>query len=184
MKYRFMILLALAIVMVLAPFSVALAGPATTFPVTGTGTTNAGVAVNFAGTFDIKKFDVQNNQLVAIGALSGTITDAGGTTLGTVNLKSVTIPVISGGSQSASQDVGVSQSCDILHLVLGPLHLDLFGLVVDLNQIVLDIDAEPGPGNLLGNLLCAITGLFDNSGPLNIIADLLNSLLDLLNWLG
>jgi hypothetical protein len=189
MKYRIMIFLALTIALVLAPISVAIAAPATTFPVAGTGTTTiAGVQVpvNFSGTFDIKKFEVQNNKLVAIGALSGTVTDASGASLRQVNIKSITIPVISGGSQaaSASRDVGVSQTCDILHLVLGPLDLDLLGLVVHLDQIVLDIDAEGGQGNLLGNLLCAIVGLFDGGGPLNIIADLLNSLLDLLNWVG
>jgi hypothetical protein len=49
--------------------------------------------------------------------------------------------------------------CSILHLVLGPIDLDLLGLVVHLNRVVLDITAQPGPGNLLGNLLRAIAGL-------------------------
>jgi hypothetical protein len=43
-------------------------------------------------------------------------------------------------------------SCPILHLVLGPLN-HLLGLNVSLNQVILDITAIPGPGNLLGNLL-------------------------------
>ena len=46
-------------------------------------------------------------------------------------------------------------SCDILRLVLGPLHLDVLGLVIDLNRVVLTIVGETGAGNLLGNLLCA-----------------------------
>jgi len=55
---------------------------------------------------------------------------------------------------------------------------------VHVDRIVIDITAQPGPGNLLGNLLCAIAGLLDQPGaPLNIIADLLNSLLDLLVFL-
>jgi hypothetical protein len=41
----------------------------------------------------------------------------------------------------------------VLNLVLGPLHLDLLGLVVDLNQVHLVITAVQAPGNLLGNLL-------------------------------
>lgn len=49
-------------------------------------------------------------------------------------------------------DVGIS-SCPILHLVLGPLNPNLLGLNVSLNQVILDITAIPGPGNLLGNLL-------------------------------
>jgi hypothetical protein len=52
-------------------------------------------------------------------------------------------------------------SCAILGLVLGPLHLDVLGLVVDLNRVVLNITGQTGPGNLLGNLLCALTGILD-----------------------
>ena len=38
--------------------------------------------------------------------------------------------------------------------------------------------AEPGPGNLLGNLLCAVAGLFDNTGgALGGISALLNRIL-------
>ena len=42
-----------------------------------------------------------------------------------------------------------------------PITLDLLGLVVRTNLINVRIDAVPGPGNLLGNLLCAITGILD-----------------------
>lgn len=69
-------------------------------------------------------------------------------------------------------------SCDILNLVLGPLHLDVLGLVVDLNQVVLDITAQSGAGNLLGNLLCAVAGLLDGNG-ITGLANLLNRLLGL-----
>ena len=68
-------------------------------------------------------------------------------------------------------------SCEILNLVLGPLHLDLLGLVVDLNQVVLNITAVPGAGNLLGNLLCAVTGLLDGGGSATQIVNLLNGIL-------
>lgn len=54
-------------------------------------------------------------------------------------------------------------SCRILELDLGPLNLDLLGLVVDLSAISLDVTAVAGPGNLLGNLLCAVAGLLDGS---------------------
>ena len=49
--------------------------------------------------------------------------------------------------------------------------------MIDLNQVVLKITAESGPGNLLGNLLCAIAGLLDNGGALNRLVGLLNNLL-------
>jgi len=73
----------------------------------------------------------------------------------------------------------ITQStCDILTLNLGPLHLDVLGLVVDLNRVILTITAEQGPGNLLGNLLCAVAGLLDSGLPLGTIGDALANLLN------
>jgi hypothetical protein len=46
-------------------------------------------------------------------------------------------------------------TCPVLNLVLGPLHLDLLGLVVDLNQVHLTITAEP-TGGILGSLFCGL----------------------------
>jgi len=86
---------------------------------------------------------------------------------------------------SGAPAAGVSAaSCDILNLVLGPLDLNLLGLEVHLNQVVLDIVAVSGAGNLLGNLLCAVAGLLDGPGPLGQIAGLLNQILGILNGLG
>jgi hypothetical protein len=45
--------------------------------------------------------------------------------------------------------------CQILDLVLGPLHLNLLGLIVDLNQLHLQITADPN-GGILGSLLCSL----------------------------
>jgi hypothetical protein len=126
----------------------------------------------FAGELDVTRFAVQNGQLVARGTLSGTCTDASGTVLSTLPDTAVTIPV------NLQQ---TTATCEILDLVLGPLHLDLLGLVVDLDTVDLEITAESGPGNLLGNLLCAITGLLDNPGsPLGGLAALLNRILSIL----
>ena len=72
------------------------------------------------------------------------------------------------------------ETCPILHLELGPLDLNLLGLRVQLNQVVLDITAIPGPGNLLGNLLCAIAGLLDGVDLSGILGNLLQNLLDAL----
>jgi hypothetical protein len=121
-----------------------------------------GVA-SFAGTFNLTRFAVQNGGVVAIGTLTGTLTDlVNGVTTSIV--RNVAVPIAE-----------VTQAtCEILNLELGPIHLDLLGLVVDLNEVVLNITAEPGPGNLLGNLLCAVAGLLDNP---NGLARLLNNLL-------
>jgi hypothetical protein len=47
-----------------------------------------------------------------------------------------------------------TDECSVLHLILGPLHLELLGLVADLNKIVLDLTAIPG--TLLGNVFCQL----------------------------
>ena len=55
------------------------------------------------------------------------------------------------------------QTCQVLKLVLGPLHLDLLGLVVDLygrttsDPVIVTINAQPDKG-LLGQLLCGLAG--------------------------
>jgi hypothetical protein len=72
-------------------------------------------------------------------------------------------------------------SCGILSLVLGPLHLDVLGLVVDLNRVVLDIVGQTGAGNLLGNLLCALTGILDGSVILTRFLAVLTELLEAIN---
>ena len=54
-------------------------------------------------------------------------------------------------------------TCQVLKLILGPLHLDLLGLNVDLygrtkrDPVVVTITALPGHG-LLGDVLCALAG--------------------------
>lgn len=85
----------------------------------------------------------------------------------------------------ATSDVALAQQaevCDILTLVLGPLFLDVLGLVVELpNKLILTITAVPGAGNLLGNLLCAVAGLLDGNGfALGRLRNLLNQILGLL----
>jgi hypothetical protein len=129
------------------------------------GTSSTGT---FAGTFDLNRFAVQNGALVAVGTLTGTFTDTTTGVVTTITDAVVRIPVTASGT------------CQILHLELGPLDLDLLGLVVHLDRVVLDITAESGPGNLLGNLLCGIAGLLDGNAPLSVIARLLNQLIGLL----
>jgi len=69
--------------------------------------------------------------------------------------------------------------CTVLELTLGPLDLNLLGLVVHLDRVHLNITAQQGPGNLLGNLLCAVAGLLDGglNGLLGRLVTLLNQIL-------
>lgn len=128
---------------------------------------------NVAGTFDVSRFANQSGELVAIGTFTGTVTDAAG--------------AVTSGSQQVALPVDVQQSagsCQILDLVLGPLDLDLLGLQVHLDQVHLNITAQSGPGNLLGNLLCAVAHLLDGPTGVNAIltqiAALLNQILGIL----
>jgi hypothetical protein len=135
-------------------------------PVNGTTATGG----TFVGTLDLARFAVRNNELVALGTLNGTIRDSSGAIVGTV--------------RNAAAEVAVNAakgSCSVLHLELGPVDLDLLGLQVHLNRVVLDITAVPGPGNLLGNLLCSIANLLNAQSPLSILSDALNGLLRIVN---
>ena len=133
---------------------------------------NADGQGKFAGTFTPTKFSVVNGVLEATGLVKGTMTDANGTTLGTVS-QTATIPV----DRTAAPD---AIGCNVLNLTLGPLNLNLLGLVVTLNQVHLTITAVPGAGNLLGNLLCAVANLLNGTGSLSAIAALLSQILALL----
>jgi hypothetical protein len=72
-------------------------------------------------------------------------------------------------------------SCDILNLSVGPLHLNLLGLEVDLDNcnngpVTVDITAEPGPGKLLGNLLCGLADILNDGGSQTAIDQLLGKI--------
>jgi len=67
-----------------------------------------------------------------------------------------------------------ASTTQILNLHLGPIHLDLLGLKVDTSEICLNISAQTGPGNLLGNLLAGVAGALDGG----------TSLTDILGGLG
>jgi len=166
-----------------APAAPAAAAGKLTSTVTGT-FTNADGQGTFTGTFTPQKFSVANGVLEATGLLKGTMTDANGTKLGTVS-QTVTMPVNTGATTGGAKANATNQvlACQVLDLVLGPLNLNLLGLVVTLNQVHLNITAVPGAGNLLGNLLCAVAGLLNGgglSGVLGQIASLLNQILALL----
>jgi hypothetical protein len=139
-----------------APVSHGVNAAATTLPVTGT----LADGTVFNGAISGLKTSVVDGVLTATGTITGTGLPADGTTF--------TAPV---------QSVAAPNGCKILNLDLGPLHLDLLGLVIDLAPVNLDITAVPGAGNLLGNLLCAVAGLLDRGGPLQGISALLNRLL-------
>jgi len=134
------------------------------------------------GSFTPRKFVTKNGRLAAIGKLNVVTRGPGkdlhrvkyGVTMlvkrGTVS----NVGTFGGGKMASAAPLG---SCDILNLVLGPLDLNLLGLTVHLNRVVLDIVAVTGAGNLLGNLLCAVAGLLDGTGLLSTVLATLNQIL-------
>jgi len=155
----------------------------------------------FKGKLDITHFEAEGDeQLTAHGTLSGVLKDLPNGHTRQVQDEPVTWPVkringkelpqkgaalssddpaadlfakVDGASQEALQ-----QTCAILNLDLAPLDLQLLGLHVHLSEVLLLIEAIGGPGNLLGNLLCAVAGLLDPGG---ILAGLLGQIAGLLN---
>jgi len=69
----------------------------------------------------------------------------------------------------SASPAAVAGECPILHLQLEPINLDVLGLQVETSAICLDITAQEGSGNLLGNLLCDVAGLLDNGASIGSI---------------
>jgi hypothetical protein len=135
-----------------------------------TGTYGSGGTVS--GVFAPLRSYVSHSKAYVQGDLTVTLRRATGGLLTGTTRHNVALPVAAPGGGAATPSAQAATSCPILHLVLGPLDLNLLGLVVHLNKVTLDITAQSGPGNLLGNLLCAVAGLLDRTNP---------SILDLLN---
>jgi hypothetical protein len=129
------------------------------------------------GRFAIRRFTQRGGQLYAVGKLTGRL--KGRRVSRTVRLPATVAP---GGAQAA-QIPPTPGACQILSLTIQPIDLNLLGLRVRTSRIDLLIEGVPGPGNLLGNLLCAITGLLNPnalaSTPLGQLVQILNALLAL-----
>jgi hypothetical protein len=151
-----------------------------------TQTVNVTGTKGFKGTLAIDRFATRNGKMVAIGTMKGTMRKNGKTKR--IKARTVTLPasVLGAGDGSgakAAQVPPIPGACQILNLVLGPITLNLLGLVVRTNQINLRIDAVPGAGNLLGNLLCSITNLLNPDGALGPLTTAINQLTAALNAL-
>jgi hypothetical protein len=141
---------------------------------------------------DVLGFVNQGNAVNAIASLTGTITARNGA-VQQVSGALVSVPVdvpatargFGGSSTELSAQLSPSQqaaACDILNLTLGPLDLNLLGLQVHLDRVVLNITGQTGSGQLLGNLLCGIANLLNGFNLGNIVGNALaTSLSQLLN---
>jgi hypothetical protein len=144
----------------------------------------------FTGQLRVSQFVVNDNKIVAVATITNVAGSISSAAIDAIQAGTYQLPVelsqeptnLSGDGQASAALV----TCDVLFLQLGPLDLDLLGLVLHLDQVTLDLNAESAPGNLLGNLLCAVTALLDPVSFLqNIlqIVTLLNEIIDLIGTL-
>jgi hypothetical protein len=136
------------------------------------------------GAFTPTRFVQRDGALWAKGFLQGKIHHADGSVTKFSGIKKMPVKKINGQSATDARTSGRAAACDILNLVLGPLDLNVLGLEVHLQRVVLDVVAVAGAGQLLGNLLCAVAGLLDGTplaGLLGQLSTLLNQILAALN---
>ena len=132
----------------------------------------------FNGTFTIQRFVQRSGKTFAVGKLAGRFKGRH-----VSRIVSMPATLTNAGGASLSQIPPTDNACEILRLDLGPIDLNLLGLRVRTNEINVLIEGVRGPGNLLGNLLCGITGLLDPptlaNTPLGQLVQILNALLAL-----
>jgi hypothetical protein len=146
----------------------------------------------FKGTYTIEKFVNSGGKLYSVGTLKGKVGKKKIKKSGVRLPAAVANNAAAGSSQAHSSQVvpplplpplPPGNACSILSLNLGPINLNVLGLVIRTNEIQLRVDAVQGPGNLLGNLLCGITGILNPGAlantPLGQLTQILNALLAL-----
>jgi hypothetical protein len=126
--------------------------------------------------------------ITSVALVNGVLT-ATGTATAVVHGHTVTVPFSAPVDVTASPNPDPNDPCAILNLRLGPINLNLLGLVVQTSPICLVITGFPN-GGLLGQLLCGLANGLNNGIPLvqylqSLPPDQLNTLLagitDLLN---
>jgi len=107
--------------------------------------------------FAVQKFVKQGKSLVAVGQTIATVTTDQGTYTSTQPFISKVTRKAAAHVSSVRTTQQASRICNVLNLTLGPLHLALLGLIIDLDKVVLNITADSN-GGLLGGLLCGLAG--------------------------
>jgi hypothetical protein len=97
------------------------------------------------------------------------VTDVNGSLMANASVGAIhfqvplTVGLTGGASASAAAGPHANAATPILDLTLKPIHLDLLGLTIDTSEIRLQITAQTGSGNLLGNLLTDVANLLNGS---------------------
>jgi len=136
----------------------------------------------FSGTFSLERFAAVDGKPVAVGMVKGLVTGPTGAPVGTALAGPLELPVEikDGAAPAGAQIVPQQAECQVLHLEIAGVNLNLLGLTITTQPIVLDLAAEAGGTNVLGSLICAILELLGNVVGL---VDLLNELLGVLGGL-
>ena len=134
-----------------------------------------GVAKNgkqFNGTYAIQRYVARGHKAYAVGTLKGTLNGRHVTRYNVMMPATLAGPPAAGSAKVRKAAV----ACTVLQLQLGPIDLNLLGLRVQLFggtnpatplPVSLLITGVPGSGNLLGNLLCGLTGALNQPGILS-----------------
>lgn len=122
-------------------------------PITGGLRNSAGQLIaRLTGNFNVTEFLVnEEGQLVAVGDLTGQVRTLAGNVIKNFTLEDIEIPV------TDLDGAEVGDVCEVLDLTLGPIDLSLLGLILHVDVIHIDLDADPA-GGLLGDLLCSLAG--------------------------
>lgn len=155
----------------------------------------ASVAKNgkqFKGTFAIQRFVDKGGKAEAVGILKGTYAGKKITKYNFKTPASLTSGSSTSSTSGSARDAAAA-SCTVLNLVLGPINLNLLGLVVQVGglapgattptlPIQVLITAVPADG-LLGNLLCDLTNALNQNGVLSGLQSDVTELVGALNGL-
>ena len=126
----------------------------------------------FNGSYAIQRYVARGNKAYAVGTLKGTLNGRHVTRYNVMMPATLAGPPAVGSAKVRK----AALACTVLQLQLGPIDLNLLGLRVQLFggtnpaaplPISLLITAVPGNGNLLGNLLCGLTGALNRPGILS-----------------
>lgn len=100
----------------------------------------------FAGTWLIQRFEAQGDAVLAIGTVSGALSDASGVTRNLVTQVTMPLDINASLARRSSDFVIAQSSCETLHLEFGSSTINVLGSTIGLDAVAVDIVAAVQPG--------------------------------------
>jgi hypothetical protein len=119
---------------------------------------------------------LNSQQVRVVGRISGTAVTADNTVHQISDEPFSTVATLTSDAAPNAVTAQQAASCSILHLDLGPIDLNVLGLMVTTNEIVINITAIQS-GGILGSLLCSLANALATGTPLGSLLGQLNQLL-------